>query len=482
MAITSSLTIGSQPYRSVFKSSGTWTVPSGVKNAKVTCVGAGGGWTQGAIAEALVDLTPYSGQTLSITIGAAREPQTNTNEGGATIFGNNLIIATGGMGQGDSNNRYSGMALQNTGTWGFQFIADSPYQSTTMNMNGEANGNISWYNNQTQYLNWKSGGNAPFGSSATASVGSNSVNNNARVLSDGNHYLMGSNASLNTPTWVQINSSTGAATFFNPSTMSSQVATDIAYNGSIFLYFNNILTTAYSSSTTFGGGLTARTAPANLQQTKCVWFSSAGLFVLIPDGTATTTTYYTSTDGINWTPRTFGNAQTSALAILNNRVYRFTASGTTQYSTDGINWTNTSLTSGAWCGTFVNNTYLFVSISQASILTSTDGINFSTAYTYSGTGNFLTNQSSVGLCKWGAIFWHSYRGYLLYSPYTVLTSANYTTSGNFVGGWYSLGGINNSYPIWTNPSLYSAPSAQSYWSLRPGAIGADGLCIVEWVA
>lgn len=81
-----------------FTSSGTWTVPSGVAEAYVECWGAGGGGTAnvgggggGAYAAKLVqNLTP--GSNISITVGTSL----GNTDGGASIFGSNVVKAAGG--------------------------------------------------------------------------------------------------------------------------------------------------------------------------------------------------------------------------------------------------------------------------------------------------------------------------------------------------------------------------------------------------
>lgn len=101
----------------VFTASDTWTVPTGVNFAKVTCMGAGGGGGGGATVASgaggggggggasvrrLIPTTP--GAVMTITIGAAGGGSGTTNDGtdgGDTIYGvasSTVITAKGGSG------------------------------------------------------------------------------------------------------------------------------------------------------------------------------------------------------------------------------------------------------------------------------------------------------------------------------------------------------------------------------------------------
>lgn len=94
----------------------SWTVPAGVNKITVECIGGGGGGASsntsgrsggggggGAYASSLINVTP--GTTYTIQIGAGGGAGGNGNK---TIFGNNLVVADGGIGA--TNNSRNGGA------------------------------------------------------------------------------------------------------------------------------------------------------------------------------------------------------------------------------------------------------------------------------------------------------------------------------------------------------------------------------------
>lgn len=83
-------------------SSQTWTVPTGVKYIDVTCIGAAaaiGG--AGAVVSGTIDTSALQGTGISITVGAAPNPNTN-GSGGSSSFGS--YITAGGGFAGDASN------------------------------------------------------------------------------------------------------------------------------------------------------------------------------------------------------------------------------------------------------------------------------------------------------------------------------------------------------------------------------------------
>jgi hypothetical protein len=104
----------------VFEASGTWTVPSGITRAVITCMGGGGGGgtvtgnTGGSGGFGMVYITGLSG-TYTVTVGAGGASGAS---GGTSSFGS-IVSCTGGGGGGASPGAMgtatisSGTAIQN---------------------------------------------------------------------------------------------------------------------------------------------------------------------------------------------------------------------------------------------------------------------------------------------------------------------------------------------------------------------------------
>lgn len=94
-----------------FYSTGTWTCPAGVTQARVTAIGGGGGGAtnsigatasggSGGMAHAIVTVTPGTEYTITIGLGGAFASGSGTRTGGTggtSSFGT-LVTATGGVG------------------------------------------------------------------------------------------------------------------------------------------------------------------------------------------------------------------------------------------------------------------------------------------------------------------------------------------------------------------------------------------------
>lgn len=107
----------------VFDANGTWTVPSGVTQARVTVIGAGGGGGAtggygGMGGQVCVDLTGLSG-SYSITIGTGGTGNSNSSQratsGNASSFGS-IITCNGGQGGIAGTPGVTGSATVNAGT------------------------------------------------------------------------------------------------------------------------------------------------------------------------------------------------------------------------------------------------------------------------------------------------------------------------------------------------------------------------------
>lgn len=137
-----------------------------------------------------------------------------------------------------------------------------------------------------------------------------------------------------------------------------------------------------------------------------------GIFVLF----GINTVVWTSTDGINWTARTYGNYSTTwGCAFLNGKFWRTVSSNVIQYSTDGISWGTSTLPSNvAWGRICWNGSmYLVASTSSTAYATSTDGVTW-TGRTLAGTNGCV--------CTIGSMF-------VAFSAITSSSTAYFSTDG-----------------------------------------------------
>lgn len=109
-----------QPKSATFTSSGTWTVPSGVTSARVTCVGAGGvGYTSnwagggGGVISGIVDVSTYG--SIPVTVGGAGF--INGGNGGDSSFGS-LLLSQGGRSQ-----YYGGATTTTPNVFGYDYLS-----------------------------------------------------------------------------------------------------------------------------------------------------------------------------------------------------------------------------------------------------------------------------------------------------------------------------------------------------------------------
>ena len=169
---------GNQEYFST--GSHTWTVPAGVTECSVVCVGAGGksgignsGLAAGGGALAYKnEITVVPGNTASITVGSTgNHSGNNGNAGGASTFsyGSTSVVAGGGGGGQGDGNQSSGMSAGSGGT---------PTGYT-----GGGNGG----DGGTDYVNW--GGPGAGGAGGYAGNGGTG----ASTTGDGNNAVNGGN-------------------------------------------------------------------------------------------------------------------------------------------------------------------------------------------------------------------------------------------------------------------------------------------------
>jgi hypothetical protein len=128
---------------SLFTSNGTFTVPDGVYSLSVTCVSGGGGagssystpgegYTlggqggQGAAAYKVLSVTPGTAYSVSVGAGGNGGIGLWGGNGGSTVFGSSLVVATGGIGGAMSP---STSAAGANGADGYPSVADYGWRS-----------------------------------------------------------------------------------------------------------------------------------------------------------------------------------------------------------------------------------------------------------------------------------------------------------------------------------------------------------------
>ena len=154
----------------------------------------------------------------------------------------------------------------------------------------------------------------------------------------------------------------------------------------------------------------------------------------------TSTSYYTSPDGVTWTIRTAPMAVVNNIHRIGSSIYLIPANANPYYTTDGINWNNVGSANGSNLKIYSLGSILLRPDDSSNYSTSTDGANWtSRAYPITAIG---------GLCSYivnGTAF-ISAGGYLSYSSdginwttvSTTLKVNDYSIDGSgFIIGYYN---------------------------------------------
>ena len=104
-----------------------------------------------------------------------------------------------------------------------------------------------------------------------------------------------------------------------------------------------------------------------------VYAAFLGLFLAMR---ASSATYYTSTDGITWTARTFPETPTVALPAWNGYFFCVpSTASTTLFSLDGLSWISRAIANQTWFHlTYLANVFVLFAASTATYYTCADGI------------------------------------------------------------------------------------------------------------
>jgi hypothetical protein len=221
--------------------------------------------------------------------------------------------------------------------------------TTWNNTSGYVNGclGMTWDGTQFYGLSYAGGLKLTSTDGINWSNASVSINTNYSSVAYGNGYYVGvdrngnSFYSTNGTSYTQVN-------LYN-------VGSDcrVTYGGGVHLVIKNSAggSTTYYTSTNGGVSWTSRTAPAGPYY---VSYINGTWFMTVASGT----TYYTSTDAVNWTSRaTLPAARTWAGVSYSNGVYVSVAAeaNLSAYSLDGINWTSKAFSpSGSFDGGSAN--------------------------------------------------------------------------------------------------------------------------------
>ena len=161
--------------------------------------------------------------------------------------------------------------------------------------------------------------------------------------------------------------------------------TAIKYNNGTYLAASGGSQTA-ATSTNGGANWQSRNLPAAIQSGTLAMAAGAGIFIFLAQSS---TTYYTSPDGINWTPRALAAAPTGGVIYANGMFVIWNSNGTF-YATslDGINWiqyalppiTSSFIISGG------GGQFILKILNSSTYYTSVDGVKWITR------GGFLLEQ------------------------------------------------------------------------------------------
>ena len=447
---------GLQQYERYFTTSTTWSVPVGVKNAEVTCIGSGGGSnttgsSAGGYVKRIVDVSAYQGSTIPITVGA---PAYSVGGTIATTLGNtssfgSLLSAYGGI---------PGL----TGVAGFNeygaFYSPSGYPpSAVAEVVGASMGGFAAL--RTQPI-----GSLPFsitGAYLQRSLGSSSSNYAATpsycLLASDNRTTYTSSDGL---TWSTNATAIGAAV-----TVMSGVA------GYFVTVTSGGTTANYSTN-----GVTWNTAALPSSTTWSMIASSGTVCVAAASGTATAAY---STNGTTWTATTL---PISATSLTYAGSYFFISNGTNlYYSSNGTTWnlcTGTVAGSGWVFATQTSNIYITPNSANAGTYQySTNGIAWSSASlpTASKDSTALTglNLNATNTFVLGNNFFTTVSTWGFTSPNgTSWVSADWSNiTGESAAGTYQPSQPSN-YPLYIGNNRYVMPMSVSHpsTSSRYGAV------------
>lgn len=318
---TFSTPAGIQQYEQLFASSGTWTVPAGVKTCEVTVLGGSDygsnyGSSAGGYFRGIVDVTGAT--SVPITVGSGGT--VSSTKGGASSFGTYVAAPGGGAGafykpstQGWAPGNISivttGMSLGwNAGT------------TLTPSYSHVANGRMYVYSNSdsvrtsTDGINWVSAGASPL--SATS----------GKIIYGNGIYLAGSVNLFAS----QVYTSTNGVNFTARNLPYALTANDITHGPAGFLLHSGTGTVLNSAD-----GITWNTLTTSGLPTGFYYYlrgTSSYYYAFKKDNAVTNA--YRSTDGVTWTSfnlnATTNTGQINAYASYNNKVYVLNATTTMQ--------------------------------------------------------------------------------------------------------------------------------------------------------
>lgn len=403
---------GVQQHEQLFTSSGTWTVPAGVKTCEVTVVGGSNyGGTAGSAAggyyKGIVNVTGAT--TVPVTIGSGGIA--GATLGGSSSFGT-YVTAMGGGAGGFYRPTELGFKPGSVGILTGPFsILNGYYSGAYLNFDYSHlanNGRMYIYSNQNP------------GGYATSTDGINWVSTshpyvptsyNGKTISGGGNYIT---SYVNNANYAFIYYSSNGVDYSAATTYAAGYVTDIAYGPAGFLAVKPgpALSTSPTGQTwTAVAGTGLPSGDYYLQGTSSYYYAF--------QRNTNTSTAYRSTDGATWTSFTLNatlNARNDArfATSYNNKVYILTDTNTMQVI-DGTSVTSVAI--GVSIGQFAqhNSIYFgsspsYYSVESPTVLVTANNFgipnNVAAVVTSSGlafgtsspnsSGNFYTSQGAAG--------------------------------------------------------------------------------------
>lgn len=223
---------------------------------------------------------------------------------------------------------------------------------------------------------------------------------------------------------------------------STSFTTSVAGVG--FAYCNDrfikCFTKAYCQTSTNGLTWTDTTLPLSQPWMTPVYLN--GAYYIFGNNV---TTYAYSTDGVTWVSKTLPTGVATALvaAAYGNGLYivtgyvSATVSGSYYTSTDGVNWTlGTAFPSFGICNiTFGNGVFVAVGASGSLLATSTDGFNWTTHAT---PGTYRNSSSDRNLWFGRGQFWYGSTSLAFYSSTDGIIWTTHSTNA-FAAQWLAYG-------------------------------------------
>lgn len=345
---TFSAPAGIQQYEQLFTSSGTWTVPAGVKTCEVTVLGGSDygsnyGSSAGGYFRGIVDMTGAT--SVPVTVGSGGT--VSSTKGGASSFGNYITAPGGGAGsyyKPTTQGFTPGSIAVVTGPLSVNNIYSGGYM--TKDYCKLANdGRMYIYSNQNPGGTFTSIDGTTWVSSSAPIAGST----NYKIVSGGGRYI-----AVNTNQYATLQYSANGISYSSSNFTGSAI--DGAYGPAGFLLSSGTNTMMTSPTGAVWTTLTVTGLPAagyNVQAT------SSHYYAFRPNNS----TAYRSTDGATWTSFalnavTNNSNDAAGYSSYGGKVYVLNGSSTMQV-VDGT--TVTSVTIGTTANKFIqyNSIYIY---------------------------------------------------------------------------------------------------------------------------